>query len=85
MLHGKGRLASLENIAQWRLGLLAQGLVEIPVDGEIAAQGGALAGLPGDPADRIIVATALTGHQLMTADESILRWSGNLRRIDARD
>ena len=37
-----------------------------------------------DPADRIIVATALGGHRLVTADERILAWSGNLDRLDAR-
>ena len=37
-----------------------------------------------DPADRIIVATALEGHRLLTADDLILRWSGGLDRLDAR-
>ena len=38
-----------------------------------------------DPADRIIVATALEGHRLLTADELILGWSGSLDRLDARE
>ena len=37
-----------------------------------------------DPADRIIVATALEGHRLLTADELILNWSGSLDRPDAK-
>ena len=39
----------------------------------------------GDPADRIIVATAMEGHRLVTADERILRWDGDLDRLDARE
>ena len=85
MLLDKGRLAFPEDLTGWRLELLAQGLIEIPVDGEIAARAGTLAGLPGDPADRIIVSTALAGHQLVTSDTKILRWDSNLPRMDARD
>ena len=84
MLREKGRLRFPENIEYWRQELLDSGLVEIPIDGVIAARAGALAGLPGDPADRIIVATALAGHQLMTSDRRILRWNGNLSTLDAR-
>ena len=39
----------------------------------------------GDPADRIIVATALQGHTLVTGDRTILAWDGNLARLDARE
>ncbi len=85
MLLDKGRLEFPEDVLNWRLELLAQGLVEIPVDGEIAARAGALIGLPGDPADRIIVATALGGHQLVTSDTGILRWDSILPRVDARE
>lgn len=34
-------------------------------------------------ADRIIVATALTGHRLMTADRLILECPGPINRLDA--
>ncbi|MYD90149.1 MAG: type II toxin-antitoxin system VapC family toxin [Caldilineaceae bacterium SB0662_bin_9] len=44
-----------------------------------------LPSLHADPADRIIVSTALEGHRLFTADAGILRWSGNLNRLDARE
>ena len=44
-----------------------------------------LAGLPDDPADRFIVASALVhGAALMTADEKILDWRHALERHDAR-
>ena len=85
MFLDKGRIELLADISTWRTDLLDSGLSEIPVDGEIAARAGALPGLPGDPADRIIVATATAGHQLMTADDRILEWNGNLLRLDARE
>lgn len=84
MLVQKGRLGFEMAPEDWRRRQLAEGLVEIPVDGDIAMRAGLLADLPGDPADRIIVATALAGHQLMTRDARILAWPGQLDRLDAR-
>ena len=81
----KGRLDLLLDLGAWRRDLLSQGLIEIPVNGSIAARAGLLPDMHGDPADRIIVATALEGHQLVTADGKILNWSGPLNRLDARD
>ena len=57
---------------------MEQGLIEIPVDGEIGIRANALQDFHPDPADRIIVATALNGRRLVTADERILDWSGDL-------
>ena len=79
----KGRLDLGFDPAAWRRSLLRLGLVEVPVDGRIANRAGLLADMHGDPADRIIVATALEGHLLVTADRRILAWPGNLRRMDA--
>ena len=46
---------------------------------------GTSAGIPQDPADRIIAATALTqGATLITADAAILEWPGQLTRHDAK-
>ena len=81
----KGRLEFLLDLDAWRRELLDQGLVEIPVDGAIAARAGLLADMHGDPADRLIVATALQGHQLVTADRRILEWPGQLSRLDASE
>ena len=84
MLVAKGRMSLPDDVASWRRLNLRQGLTEIPVDGEIGARAGSLAGLHGDPADRIIVATAMEGHRLVTADQRILDWEGPLPRLDAR-
>ena len=83
MLVEKGRISLPDDIRTWRRLNLRQGLTEIPVDGEIGARGAALSGLRGDPADRIIVATAMAEHRLVTADGRILGWSGPLQRLDA--
>ena len=85
MLKSKGRLDFPEDVGLWRRELLGQGLAEIPVDGEIGIRANALPGFHADPADRIIVATAQGGHRLVTGDERILQWSGDLNRLDARD
>lgn len=73
------------DLRAWRRDLLDQGLAEIPVDGDVAARAGLMEGIHGDPADRVIVATALDGHQLLTADRRILNWPGSLNRFDARE
>ena len=81
----KGRLTLPGDPAAWRRRQLADGIAEIPVDGEVATRAGLLADLHGDPADRLIVATALEGHTLFTADQRILDWPGALARLDARN
>ncbi len=81
----KDRLGFLIDPHAWRRDLLNRGLIEIPVDGDIASRAGLLAKIHGDPADRIIVATALEGHRLMTADRLILGWAGPLTCLSATD
>ena len=85
MRRAKDRLDSPEDVAAWRRELSGQGLIEIPVDGDIGIRANALANFHAGPADRIIVATAQRGHRLVTADERILSWDGNLDRLDARE
>lgn len=85
MLHDKGRLTLLKDIGAWRQALMQEGLVEIAVDGEIGIRSVSLKDFHADPADRIIVATALAGHQLVTSDGKILKWRGPLNRLDARN
>jgi PIN domain nuclease of toxin-antitoxin system len=73
------------DVRHWRDDLLIGGLVELPVDGEIEISAVALSDLHRDPADRLIVATALRhGARLVTADQRILAWPGPLDRQDAR-
>ena len=83
MLREKGRIEYPDEVSRWRLEQLGQGLIEIPMDGEIGVRANELADFHADPADRIIVATARNGHQLVTADRRILDWSGGLRCVDA--
>lgn len=84
MLQQKDRLETDMTAVQWREQLLAEGFQEIPVDGAIAARAGHLPDMRGDPADRIVVATALEGHLLITSDGPILDWIHALDRFDAR-
>ena len=83
MLREKGRIEYPDDVSRWRLEQLSQGLIEVPVDGEIGIRANELTDFHADPADRIIVATAMNGHQLVTADRCILEWSGGLRCVDA--
>ena len=72
-------------LARWRAELAARTIVEIPIDGLTAAQAGELDWEHGDPADRIIVATAMRlGLSLLTADRKILSWRGPVNLIDAQ-
>ena len=84
MLQDKGRLVLTPDLVAWRTGLLDDGLNELPVTGQIGIQAVSLEDFHKDPADRLIVATALDGHQLVTVDESILGWSGSIETFDAR-
>ena len=83
MLQEKRRINLVADVGSWRDTLLSQGLIEIPMDGEIGIRANELHDFHADPADRIIVATAMNGHQLVTADRRILDWSGELRCVDA--
>ena len=85
MLLDKRRITLPSDVVSWRAHLLANFLTEIPVNGAIGIRANNLPGFHPDPADRIIVATALEGHRLLTADELILGWSGSLDRLDARE
>ena len=86
MLVRSGRLGLAMAVAEWHRRTLDLGIIEAPVTGQIGILAGELDGLPGDPVDRIITATALLqGHTLLTADQRILGWSGAVLRLDARE
>ena len=84
MLIGKGRLGAARSPAQHRIMILDGGAQELPVTGDVAILAAELERLHGDPADRLIIATAIThGATLMTADRALLSWRHRLRRQDA--
>ena len=84
MLHARGRITLPKSPLAWRGDLIAAGLVEWPIDGEIAILATDLETLHKDPADRFIVATAISRRaSLVTADERLLQWKHALKRVDA--
>ena len=85
MLVHRGRIRLADDVHSWRRKHLEQGVVEIPVDGEIGIRAVELTDFHADPADRLIVATALADHRLVTSDRRILEWPGRLHRLSATD
>jgi len=84
MLEKKQRLSISTPVSQWMEDLLQRGLQEIPVTGTIAVTAASLDNYHGDPADRLITATAVCKSALLiTADELMLKWKGNLERFNA--
>ena len=85
MLDHKGRIQMNVDLFQWRSDLLAGGLRECPVTGNIGIQAANLKDFHGDPADRLIVATAIHENAILaTADEAITAWDGPVRCLDPR-
>ena len=84
MLQDKGRLVLTPDLTAWRTGLLDDGLIELPVTGQIGIQAVSLEDFHKDPADRLIVATALNGYQLVTVDTKMLGWSGAISTFNAK-
>ena len=73
MLVEKRRLKLANAPIAFRALTLRQGIVEYPVDGEIAIRSAELTNLHAEPADRIIAATAIwAGATLITADAQLL-------------
>ena len=85
MLKERGRIRLQPEVGPWRRELLEQGMIEIPVDGAIGIRAVGLAGFHADPADRLIVATALDGHRIVTSDKRTLGWTGGLDRMIATE
>ena len=85
MLIAKRRISIELPLASWRLDLVRAGLVEVALDGSTGTAAAELEYVHADPADRIILATALAaGATLLTADKRMLAWSGGFDRRDAR-
>ncbi|HTP90415.1 MAG TPA: type II toxin-antitoxin system VapC family toxin [Xanthobacteraceae bacterium] len=84
MLISKGRLRALKSASEQRSKILASGIQERPLSGEICVLAGELENLHADPADRLLAATAITlGATLVTADERLLRWRHPVKRHNA--
>jgi PIN domain nuclease of toxin-antitoxin system len=85
MLQQRGRVALPMNIRTWIEEALGQpGVSVAPITPEIAVESVHLPGeLHGDPADRMLIATArILGATLLTKDERLLRYS-RLRHVKA--
>ena len=84
MLVEKGKIDIQIELDVWRFELLQTGLQEIPLQGSTALRAGRLQAFHGDPADRMIVATAIeNAATLVTADRKILAWDGLHQKKDA--
>jgi len=84
LLVAKRRLVLARSPTELRLELLDAGVTELPLTGSVAILAVELENLHGDPADRLIAATAIThGATLMTVDAALLRWSHPIQRQDA--
>ena len=84
LLIAKGRLRSLRSAAEQRATIIAAGIRELPLTGDIALRAVDLGALPDDPADRFIAATAIVHNAtLMTADDRLLARQHTLARQNA--
>ncbi len=85
MLVAKRRLALATTVNAFRDAAIRNGAREEVIDGEIAGYAGELPGSHGDPADRLLVATAIVrGLTLVTGDDTLLGWKlRGLRTHDA--
>ena len=84
-LASKGRIALPIPLAEWMRRAVGQpGLQLLPLSPEVSVESAQLVNFHGDPADRIIVATArLDDLTLATRDGRILTWSksGSLKAV----
>lgn len=84
MLVERGRIQIDTTVAAFRTLALRHGIHEEPLDGEIGISAAELPDSHADPADRMLVATAiLRGLTLITADDTLLNWK--LRGFRTRD
>ena len=78
------RVRGIRGADELRAEAVQLGIAALEVDADIAILAARLRGFHGDPADRIIVATAqVKNATLVTADEVLLEWGHGLRTADA--
>lgn len=77
MLVGKGRVALDRPTAAWAEDVLALSSVDVaPLTAQIAVLAGELPDFHGDPADRLLAATAIVHRcPLITKDDKLRRWA----------
>jgi PIN domain nuclease of toxin-antitoxin system len=80
--HGQGRAEFRVPPAQLRNTLLEVGLEELPVLGSHAIAAGSLPPIHKDPFDRLLIAQSMAeGITLLTADATIARYPGPIRKV----
>ena len=85
MLIRKGRIRFEMDLGVWRDDFLEQGLIELAVTGDIGIRAADFEKFHGDPADRLIAASALQhSATLITADERLLSSQLATKCLDAR-
>lgn len=87
-LHHHGRIDLGCHPGVWRSERLRSGLREVPIGGEIAVESVLLmnSGFHNDPADQLIVATAMLGGlRLATMDRKIIAWAQRTRLVPLLD
>lgn len=89
MLVDKNRVALSRSVSQWfDLVLTSPGFQLVPISPNIGVDAGSLPGrIHGDPADRLIIATARElGCPIISVDQKILDYAveGHVEAIDAR-
>ena len=83
ILVAKGRLELKPNVESWVARNLESPVELEPLSAEIGVRSTQLADFHGDPADRLIVATALVLQMpLVTADTQIHRWNAKSAQLD---
>ena len=84
LLVAAGRVRLRATVDEFRAATLAVGIREIPVDGTIAILSTRIEALHADPADRILVATALAhAATFVTADAKLLSMRAGPSLLDA--
>ncbi len=80
--HRKRRLTLPMAPERWYPAVLKRhGVREIPIDGEIATRSALLPSVHGDPADRIILATAMIGNFVIVTPDEIFREYRNVKVV----
>jgi PIN domain nuclease of toxin-antitoxin system len=85
MLEQRERVVLPLPVEDWRADLLQSGLKELPLDGRTALLASGIQAFHKDPADRFIAASAILSEAvLLTADDDLLTWEGQVERQNAR-